>query len=111
MENIDYDYVEQATTAAKKAAGTATGMSDVILYVYMGVTAAILLACIILIIILLVKVSVMEKSMLSAINASNAHSQFGDFSKGIGCVFCPSCGNQYDASEKMCPYCKTKKPV
>ena len=35
MENIDYDYVEQATTAAKKAAGTATGMSDVILYVYM----------------------------------------------------------------------------
>ncbi len=111
--NIDYleEVVEKATEAGSgSGSGNATVAvaGDIWLYVGIGVMAAVLIACLVLLIILMVKVNSIQNSMTNTINASNTHNQLS-VSSGVGCVFCPSCGNPYDASKKECPNCGAKK--
>ena len=107
MENIDYDYVDKTA----KAATQSVNLGGTFVYFLIGLGCAILVACLVLLIIILVKLNKMNNSMANKINVSSVQDKIGDLSQSVGCVFCPSCGNQYDASEKMCPYCKTKKMI
>ncbi|HBZ53004.1 MAG TPA: hypothetical protein DEO82_04445 [Eubacterium sp.] len=103
MDNIDYDYVEKTTKAASSDGIAFTGnMMSVVLVVSM----ILLIACFVMLIVVIVKLN-----SLSIGNNTSMHSVIGELSQSAGCVFCKTCGNQYDANEKMCPYCKTKNSM
>lgn len=107
MGNIDYDFIGSSSSADAAAETNGLLLSQSTLSILIIVIGACVVIALILSIVNLV-MNIRLNRRIGNVSTKIGTIQTKD-NDTMGVVFCKSCGSQFAATEKQCPYCGTRR--